>query len=898
MFISAYHDRRRDKVVVWERTDQGRVIREFPCPYYFYVPAKDGEFTALTGETLKKLTFSDRRSFDEGCLSYQNKFESDLNPLEKVLMNNYFDTKVPKLSIGFLDIEVDYDPTIGFASPKHPYAPINAVTLYRTDVQEFFTIAVPPPGWNGTVSDEFFLVKDEKELLLALIDLIQDVDVLSGWNSNFFDIPYIGKRLELLFGEAGLQKLALERGPLPRWTEQFKFKGSNEKDISLDLQSRVHLDYMLLFKKFNLEGRQSYALEGIAASELDGVEKISYEGSLYELYRNDFPKFLVYNRRDSEILVKLEEKFKYINLANTMVHEATVNFSAIFGSVQLIDTSMINYAHHKMNKIVFDRKHMQKEDVEGAVVLSPVVGYHRWIGSCDINSLYPSCYRSLNLSPEKIVGQLVEFEEGWKKVREARRDQSKRDQPITVKIEHAGEAVTMTIGELIQLIETEKYALSAYGTILDQSSGNGLLPAVLDYWFTGRKQMQAEKKKYQKLADEALAKANGNKEDPEYLKNYALMEYYDILQGVRKVLLNSSYGATLNEWCRFHDPRLGASTTGSGRQITTHMLNTCAQLLIGDDAPKVVKAIEYNRKGEPENKYTIACPKGLGPIYSDTDSCYFSMEQLVNNTDEAVALADAVVEQINDSFKEFMREAFFCQPGYDSLIRAVREVVAESGILRAKKKYVFYVRDMEGRRIPEGDAKELKTQGSDIKISSTPEVIREMLKVVTMMILKGSPQQQINDYIIKARRELRQNDKVNPLDYATITSVKTLDDYQVKYERIEKTGMGRVNLPSNVRATFNHNSCLAQFGDQNTRPIVNGDKIKIVWLKENEFGYSNIAFNSDTEAFPSWFTSNFEVDLKTTEQKLIDQKIKNIFDPIGWEVPTEHTVKVASLFEF
>lgn len=523
-FIAAYHERGRDRVLVWERTPANkRVVVEYSSPYYFYVPDPNGPFESITGEKLKKVSFDDKSEMENACYSFPKRFESDLSPLEKVLTDNYADKEPPKLIVGFIDIETDYDPNVIFKGPEDPYAPINSITIYRNDLDTYFTLAVPPRGWDQKLPEEmieqnYILCNSERELLEYFLDLIEDVDVLSGWNSEFFDIPYIGKRIELLFGKDALRRLGFERAPTPRWSEHERFKGSTEKDIVLDLLSRVHLDYMKLFRKFNLEGRQSYALAAISADELQDSNgnqlypKLDFGISLHELYNTQFINFITYNRRDVEIIVKLDEKFKYIDLANAMVHEATVNFPAIFGSVQLIDTAIINYSHKILKKIVFDKQHSQGEGIEGGLVLSIRPGFHKWIASCDINSLYPSTYRSLNLSPEKIVGQLVEKEQGWRAVNEAMLYPDNgfiQDKKLNIMLEGSktDESVEITAGEIVKMLKEQKFAISAFGTILDQSSGEGLLPAVLTYWFKGRKEMQAKKKEFTKKADSILASA-------------------------------------------------------------------------------------------------------------------------------------------------------------------------------------------------------------------------------------------------------------------------------------------------------------------------------------------------------------------------------------------------------
>ena len=179
------------------------------------------------------------------------------------------------------------------------------------------------------------------------------------------------------------------------------------------MQSRIHLDYMQLFRKFNLTPRQSYSLNAIGLDELN-VPKIDYPGTLADLYNNDFELFLEYNIHDVRLVRDIDSKLKYINLANQMIHMASVNFDAIFGSVHLIDSAIITYAHNVLNVVVIDRQSRpDNEKVEGALVVTPKPGKYRYIGSVDLNSLYPNTIRSIGLSPEKIVGQFIDTELAW-----------------------------------------------------------------------------------------------------------------------------------------------------------------------------------------------------------------------------------------------------------------------------------------------------------------------------------------------------------------------------------------------------------------------------------------------------------------------------------------------------
>jgi DNA polymerase elongation subunit (family B) len=579
-------------VLVWEKLSATQRVRKlYDAPYYFYVQDKNGPYVTVNGKQATKVECSTSNDFDMQIADYQLRrvpmFESDISPLERILMDKYSTKPAPELSIGFLDIEVDYQPDLGFAGPTNAYAPINAVTLHVNGVMA--TIALPPKSWKwGTSLPEdlanVILVKTEKELLELMLDLIQPCDVLSGWNSEFYDMPYIARRVELVLGKQALDRLAFEGGPSPRWTEKPRFKHAKEKDPVIDLVTRVHLDYLRLFAKFDLTKRQSYSLDNVALEEL-GSQKLEYDGSLHDLYNNDFVKFIRYNIHDVTLLLGLDGKFKYIELANQMVHMATINFDGVFGSVQLIDTAIINFAHNVKKVIVNDRSVRPESDpVEGAIVVTPNVGFYRWIGACDINSLYPSTIRSLNLSLEKLVGQLLGpstakdngwaevpvkerrvvmatkryriectvhrnetttratwtyydedaggqidhvnirygdrsenvtspqddavydgYEYAWRVYYEVAKDKQHKlaNVKLDVKFDSDAEIMALPADVLVEYILENKLAVSAFGTILDQSS-QGLVPEVLTSWFLGRKDMQAEKKKHGKAADEIL----------------------------------------------------------------------------------------------------------------------------------------------------------------------------------------------------------------------------------------------------------------------------------------------------------------------------------------------------------------------------------------------------------
>jgi DNA polymerase elongation subunit (family B) len=408
-----------------------------------------------------------------------------------------------------------YTGKVGFSSTRDPYAPINAITLYIPNDDVFYTLVLPPAWFlneHGASTEAFYSMcgkeplqktnleffRSERDLLRRFVDLIDDIDILSGWNSEFFDVPYIVQRILRVLGQHYARKLCFEGCQEPREKEVERF-GSPE--LTFEIFGRIHLDYLALFKKFTFGGRESYSLAAIAAEELD-IPKLEYDGTLANLYVNDFVMFVRYNIRDVEILRDINRKFKFIQLANTMAHESTVLLPAVLGSVQYIDTAIINYTHRVLERIVHDKTFKPSQGIEGALVVTPQVGMHEDIFSVDINSLYPNTYRTLNLSPECIVGQFSNFEEDWAGIRA--RDLKEHtllfDDPTVFGVE----SLTATGETWKDVLLTKKWAITAYGTVIDQSTGPGVIPRLLGDWYADRKKKQKISKEHQAAAKKIL----------------------------------------------------------------------------------------------------------------------------------------------------------------------------------------------------------------------------------------------------------------------------------------------------------------------------------------------------------------------------------------------------------
>jgi len=481
------------------------------------------------------------------------------------------------------------EPGPGYASPEDAFMPITAIAVHLQWLDTLVCLAVPPKTLTMEQAEEqvkefpnTILFKTEYEMLDTFLNLIEDADVLSGWNSEGFDIPYTVNRVIKTLSKEDTRRFCLW-GQMPKKREYEKF---GKTAVTYDLVGRVHLDSLELYRKYNYEERHSYRLDAIGELEI-GETKTVYEGTLDQLYNNDFKKFIEYNRQDTALLDKLDKKLKFIDLANTVAHENTVLLPTVMGAVAVTEQAIVNEAHHRGLMVPSRprREEGESNQAAGAYVAYPKKGLHDYIGSMDINSLYPSVIRALNMGPETIVGQLrQDYTDAEIEIKKAQNKGSfakawegkfganeyelvmKRDiaNDITIDWEN-GETDVMSGAQIYDLIfnSSKPWMLSANGTIFTHER-EGVIPGLLARWYKERKEMQAKLK-------EAIKAENKIEE-----------EYWDKRQLVKKINLNSLYGAILNMGCRFFDNRIGQSTTLTGRGIAKHMAAKINEVITGD----------------------------------------------------------------------------------------------------------------------------------------------------------------------------------------------------------------------------------------------------------------------------------------------------------------------------
>lgn len=798
--------------------------------------------------------------------------------------------------------------------------------------------------------------------------VIEDADILSGWNSEAYDIPYVVNRIKKILGRHEARKLCL-------WDQEPKvreFERGGKTAQTYDLIGRVHVDYMQIYKKYNYEERHSYALNAIAETEL-GESKIAYDGTLDELYNDDFKKFLEYNIQDTRLLDRLDKKLQFIDLANSIAHATCVLIQTTMGAVAVTDQAVLVEAHGR-GEVCPDKKRGHDETATraaGGWVANPRKGLHRWIASTDMKSLYPSVIRTFNMSPETIVGQIrldrtnqaiadwekkggkYTFASWWNDRFNVLEMEDFYNQDIANKLildMEDGSEFEVTGKELYDLIfgSGMPWCVSANGTIF-KTDTDGVIPSLLTRWYNERKVLQKIMTNYQDIEDNVRIEGVpvpenlftnddisdvGIKANPyidaesykpaklkeiiaeghktrvvQYMNQHNLMikdgkaihrnqkdlkriiGYWDKRQLVKKINLNSAYGALLNAGSRFFDQRLGQSTTLSGRTITKHMAAKTNEMMTG----------KYDHYGE-------------AIVYGDTDSCYFSAYPILRreidsgeidwSKESIISLYNDLAKAVSATFPEFLHEKLNVPVKRSTgVIASSRETVSVSGIWMVKKRYACLMFDKDGIRLDvAGKPGKVKAMGLDLKRADTPKFVQEFLSEILMDTLcdKGE-----NAVIEKIRLFKEQFEKMKPWQQGTPRAVNKLSHYRDKiehagFQKLKGIDMGNLHVPGHVTASLAWNRMKEINMDQHAMKIIDGQKIIVCKLRPTpENTLSSIAYPVDEVHLPDWFL-NLPFDTDGMQAGIVDKKVENLLGVLKWDLSRtnkEHA-HLESLFDF
>ena len=829
--------------ILYRGIQNGKRIRErIEYSPSLYIPSKKiTNFTSLEGDYLDQKIFgriNDARDYIKqfdgvagGPKVYgQTRFEYAFIADQHQGMVDYdFD----KVSIAVIDIEVGSEN--GFPDPYLANEPITAICVkFMNFGKSAFVFAC---GDYETQGDEVYVkCKDEYSLCKQFMAFWKDQypDILTGWNTKFFDEPYLINRFRKILGEDETKKLSPWN-----YIGERKTVINGRQLIAYNLMGIESLDYIELYKWYAPGGKsqESYRLDAIAQVEL-GEGKISYDeyDNLHALYRLNFQKFIEYNIKDVELIFKLEDKLKLLELAVTLAYDTKTNFEDVFAQTRMWDSLTYAYLFEK-GIIVPPRITKEKDSAfEGAYVKEVQVGKHDYVASFDLNSLYPHLMMQYNISPETLINPQDYTDE----MRE---------------ILSSGVDVNKLLEKKVDLSKLKGATITPNGQFF-RTDFQGFLPKMMEEMYDDRskfkKLMLKAKQEYENETDES--------------KKYAIesrIAKYNNIQLAKKVSLNSAYGALGSQYFRFYDLRMALGVTTAG-QLSIRWI----EAKINDYMNKLLST---------ENKdYVIA---------SDTDSIYLKLGPLVDkfvkdqsDVNKVISIMDKICEDklqpfIDKSYKELADYVH----AYQQKMEMKREGLSNKGIWTAKKRYILNVYNNEGVAYKEP---QMKVMGLEMIKSSTPAAIREKMKEAISIMMSGA-ENDIHKFIANFREEFK---ALPPEDISSPRGCNGLAKYASSLSMYEK------GTPIHVKGAILYNHHLKEKGLTKKYPLIQeGEKLKYSYLKmPNPFKDTVISFPG---RLPKEFGLHDYIDYDTQFEKAFIEPVKVILDCMKWNIEEQSTLE-------
>ena len=822
--------------------DGKRVKQRIDYSPSLYIRSKTGQYKTLDGKTL------DRKRFDDinGAREYIKGFK-DVSGAPKIYGNNRYeyafigeqhksmvDWDQDKIVIGVVDIEVGSEN--GFPDPYLANEPITAICLKYING---LTVVFGCGDYVVQGNEVYIKCKDEWTLCKRFLKQWTNncPDVLTGWNTKFFDIPYLINRFRKIVGEEETKLLS----PWKYITER-KTVINGRPLTAYDIVGVASLDYIELYRWYAPDGKsqESYRLDAIASAEI-GENKLSYDeyDNLHELYRLNYQKFIEYNIKDVELIIKLEEKLKLLELGLTLAYDTKCNYEDIFAQTRMWDA--LTYNRLMQDKIVVPPKETQEKDgmFAGAYVKDPQVGLHEWLASFDLNSLYPHLMMQYNISPET----LIEPEEYTEEMRN---------------IISSGVSVDKLLTKSIDLSNLDGYTITPNGQFF-RTDIQGFLPKMMD-------EMYQDRKKFKKMMLNAKQDYENEKDNSKKYEIEKRIARLNNLQLAKKVSLNSAYGALGSQYFRFYDLRMALGVTTAGQLSIKWIENK-----INGYMNKILST--------EEKDYVIA---------SDTDSIYLKLGPLVNKVygvDGVVSMPktkvidfmdkvckDKIEPYINESYNELAEYVH----AYAQKMQMKREALADKGIWTAKKRYIMNVYDNEGVRYNEPD---LKVMGLEMIKSSTPAAVRSKMKE-SILIMIGGTELDMHKFIADFRKYFI---GLPPEDISFPRGINGLSKYS------DSSSLYKSGTPIHVKGAILYNHYLKEMKLTKKYPLIQeGEKIKFSYLiMPNPFKDTVISYPT---RLPKEFDISKYIDYNTQFEKTFLEPIKVILDCMGWSTEKQTTL--------
>lgn len=729
-----------------------------------------------------------------------------------------------KIKISIIDIEVGSEN--GFPDPYKANEPITAIALKDLGG----SMVVYGCGDFDNYDDNVTYIKCRDEYTLCkrfLEDWFHNCpDILTGWNTKFFDIPYLVNRFEKILGPDEMRKLS-------PWgiVQERKTNIRGRELIAYEIYGVSSLDYIELYKWFAPQGRsqESYRLDHIAHVEL-GKNKLSYDeyDNLHQLYRLNHQKFIEYNIVDVRLIEELEDKLKLIELALTLAYDTKSNYDDVFTQTRMWDAIIYSYLLNQ-NIVVPPREVSDKDGAfEGAYVKEPQIGMHKYVASFDLNSLYPHLMMQYNISPETLIEP---------------RDYT----PAMRQLASEGIDVDSLLNRVMNTDGLDNVTMTPNGQFFRKDK-QGFVPKMLE-------EMYNDRKKFKKLMLQAKQEYENEKDESKKFDIEKRIARYNNLQLAKKVSLNSAYGAMGSQYFRFYDLRIAVAVTMAGQLSIRWIENALNRYM--------------NKLLKTENKdYVIA---------SDTDSIYLRLAELVDkvypNKDDpnkVITFMDKVCEDklqpfIDQSYQELATYV----NAYAQKMQMKREGLSDKGIWTAKKRYILQVYNNEGVQYAEP---EMKVMGLEVVKSSTPSAIREKMREAIRLMVT-SDESTVQKFIADFREEFK---TLPPEEISFPRSVNGLKTYTDNNQIYTK------GTPIHVKGALLYNYFLKKSDLTKKYPLIQeGEKLKFTYLKQpNPFNDTVISYPS---RLPPEFGLDKYIDYDLQFEKAFLDPINIILECIGWE---------------
>ena len=806
-------------------------------PTLYLKSNKQTKFKTLEGEYLEPMKFENMREARDFVKRYEgvNGFEVFGNSSFQYAFiadehKGMIDWNINELSIAVIDIEVGSEN--GFPDPYLANEPITAICI---KYQGGETVVFGCGDYEIKGEERYIKCRDEFDLCKKYLQYWQEncPDVISGWNIKFFDIPYLVNRITKILGEDDAKRLSPWN-----YISSRKAVVNNRELVAYEFTGISTLDYIELYRWYAPGGKsqESYRLDNIAQVEL-GEGKISYDEfeNLHQLYRLNYQKFIEYNIKDVDLIFKLEDKLKLIELGLTLAYDTKTNFEDIFAQTRMWDSLIYNYLLDK-NIIVPPKVVKQKTSAfEGAYVKDPQVGMHNYVASFDLNSLYPHLMMQYNISPET----LVEHSDYTPAMRD---------------ILSSGVSVDKLLTKEVDLSQLEHATITPNGQFF-RTDKRGFLPQMLEEMYDDRKKfkklMLKAKQEYENVTDESTREEITNR-----------IARYDNLQLAKKVSLNSAYGALGSQYFRFYDLRMALGVTTAG-QLSIRWI----EAKINDYMNGLLKT---------KDDYVIA---------SDTDSIYLKLGPLVDkvysqktDVNQIIAFMDRVCEDkiqpyIDTSYQELAEYVH----AYEQKMQMKREGLANKGIWTAKKRYILNVYNNEGVQYKEP---KMKVMGLEMIKSSTPAAVREKMRKSIDIMMNGT-ESDIHDFIADFRSEFK---SLPPEEISFPRGMNGLKEYS------DAVTLYKKGTPIHVKGAILYNTRLKALKLDKKYPLIQeGEKIKFTYLKQpNPMKDSVISYPN---RLPPEFGLQEFIDYDLQFSKTFLEPIKVVLDCMDWSTEKRNSLE-------